>query len=179
MIIYGWGRQTSRTLGTVGAASCSHCGTLSDFHLVLRRTWFTLFFIPVVPYRSKFLVLCSLCLWGWQPTDSEVLQMKAAISNLSMPRSASEPRAIVSASPAAPSAVASPASTQLTVGDLVYPHWGSNLMSEAREGGEVVGAVDRTGPAVVLAIRGSWIQIRDSVGHTGWLDERSIGATPS
>ena len=31
------------------------------YHLVLVRTWFTYFFIPVVPHRSEYLASCPKC----------------------------------------------------------------------------------------------------------------------
>lgn len=187
MIIYGWGRQTRRTLGIVGTTQCSHCNTTSDFHLVQRRTWFTLFFIPVIPYSSKYLVLCSRCEWGWQPTESEVLQLK---STMGMGLAAAAPRPparplLSGAIPGVPprgreeEAIADASPTQLRVGDFVYLNWGSSLTADPSAEGVPAGAADRTGPAIVLATRGSWIQVRDSAGRMGWLQSSSVGSKPS
>lgn len=154
MIVYGWGKQTRRTHGVVGTTKCSHCGTTADFHLVQIRTWFTLFWIPLIPYKSEHRVLCSGCEWGWKPDEAEIVQLKAGF------------RGTVAAPPTTPAiieAVASP----WHPGDLVMPKFGSDL--RGNPGGTAEAGADRTSPAVVLAVRESAIQVRDSAGRIGSL----------
>jgi hypothetical protein len=154
VIIYGWGKQTRRTHGVVGTDKCTHCGATVDFHLVQVRTWFTLFWIPLIPYRSEHRVLCSGCEWGWSPTAAEVAQLKTGIQGiLAAPRSA----------PAITESAASP----WHPGDLVTPKSGSALRDHP--GGVADASADRTSPSVVLAVRESAIQVRDGAGRIGWL----------
>lgn len=166
MIIYGWNRQTRRIVGTVGTTNCSHCNMTSDFHLVQRRTWFTLFYIPVIPYSSKYFVLCSRCEWGWQPNDSEVLRLK---STMGIGLAAAAPR---------PPATMKASMTELRVGDFVYPLSGSSLTADPDAGGDPAGMAG-PGPAIVLATRGSWIQVRSQQGRIGWLPGSSVDSKPS
>jgi zinc ribbon protein len=160
VIIYGWGRQTRRTLGVVGISKCSHCQATSDFHLVQRRTWITLFFIPIIPYRFDYLVLCGACEWGWKPEDAEVVQLKAKLN------------ASVS-TPARPAAIVESIASPWHPGDLVTPRNGASLR-RAPGASEATTSADRASPAVVLAVRGSSIQVRDSAGRIGWLQAGEV-----
>lgn len=161
MIVYGWGKQTRRTLGVVASRKCTHCGSLSDFHLVNIRTWFTLFWIPVIPYNSKHLVLCGQCEWGWQPSEAELPEIKAAIASGVVSRPA-------------PTEISAPSAFGFRVGDFVKPVPGSVLRAQAASSGNTVGPADLSGPAVVLAVGGVWVQVRDASGQIGWLPGLSL-----
>lgn len=161
MIVFGWGRQTRRTLGIVGTSKCSHCGTTADFHLVQRRTWFTLFVIPVIPYGSEHVVLCNSCEWGWKPTEDEVLQLKSAIN-------------VAVTSPPPATAIADTATSRWRVGDMVTPKVGASLRVDPGGSAVATGSADRTSPAVVLATRGTFIQVRDAGGRIGWLQPGEV-----
>ena len=60
MIIWGW-----RTRGSVlsrGVFRCPQCGTDRSYALKLWRTWFTLFFIPLIPLKKQGEVVeCDAC----------------------------------------------------------------------------------------------------------------------
>jgi hypothetical protein len=61
MIIFGWGHTSSKHYGPTLAITCPNCNNDTWYHLVRHRTWFTLFFIPVIPYSSRHLLLCQVC----------------------------------------------------------------------------------------------------------------------
>lgn len=61
MLIFGWGKVTRRYLGGVYQKLCSYCNTNAMWQLCVMRTWFTLFFIPVIPYSSKYCIICPKC----------------------------------------------------------------------------------------------------------------------
>ncbi len=63
-IIFGWGKQTLKEFGTLGESYCQRCHNGTHRRLVLRRIWFTLFFIPIIPYRTEYLVVCPICNGG-------------------------------------------------------------------------------------------------------------------
>ncbi len=63
-IVFGWGRQTVKEHGPVLKYHCSHCNNDKHWILYTRRTWFTLFFIPVIPYSTEYLMLCPICKYG-------------------------------------------------------------------------------------------------------------------
>ncbi len=60
-IIYGWGKKTVRELGVLPPGACGTCGQYVDRRAVRVTTWFTLFFIPVIPYRREYVFLCPHC----------------------------------------------------------------------------------------------------------------------
>jgi hypothetical protein len=60
MILWGWGRRTIKHLGQI-TQTCPYCHNTGWFNVVTIRTWFTLFFIPVIPYRVRHAMLCTNC----------------------------------------------------------------------------------------------------------------------
>ena len=54
MIIFGWNFQTIKQIGFVFKKVCEHCNNEEYWVLTRTITWFTLFFIPVIPYSFKF-----------------------------------------------------------------------------------------------------------------------------
>jgi hypothetical protein len=58
-IIFGIKRMVRR-MATV-FAMCSQCGSPAAQVVVRRSTWFSLFFIPVIPLGSKYSSTCTLC----------------------------------------------------------------------------------------------------------------------
>lgn len=65
-IIFGWGKVTSKTHGWTEAEYCEYCRNTPRHVLVEKRTWFTLFFIPIIPYEHKHLCLCPICHSGYE-----------------------------------------------------------------------------------------------------------------
>ncbi len=64
MIIFGFGRRRVKDCGEGATYTCPNCHNTSRFRLLIRRTWFTLFFIPVIPYETAYLELCPVCRYG-------------------------------------------------------------------------------------------------------------------
>ena len=60
-IIWGFGKRTVRRYGKVGTAVCGHCNNNVQRELIRVTTWFTLFFIPLIPYRIERLLACPIC----------------------------------------------------------------------------------------------------------------------
>ena len=60
-IIFGWGHQTQNNYGPTLPIRCPHCNNDTFWHLVNTKVWFTLFFIPVIPYESIHYLLCDVC----------------------------------------------------------------------------------------------------------------------
>ncbi len=61
MLIFGFGHRTVKDFGTVGKDHCKHCNNNVDMHKLRVTTWFTLFFIPLIPYRTIYLIACPIC----------------------------------------------------------------------------------------------------------------------
>ncbi len=53
-------KRIRRRLATV-LAMCGRCSTPAAQVVVRVGTWFSLFFIPLIPLRSKYVSTCTLC----------------------------------------------------------------------------------------------------------------------
>ncbi|MEY8522172.1 zinc ribbon domain-containing protein [Lachnospiraceae bacterium 38-10] len=70
LIIWGF-RDTDRELGTVDYLHCNRCNNDSNWRLQRTTSWFTLFFIPVIPYRRVYYVYCPICRWTTEIPKAE------------------------------------------------------------------------------------------------------------
>ena len=61
-----WGsRGMDKTLGeTERTYQCQHCNNVSHYKIFRRRNWFTLFWIPIFPFSSKYYISCPICNFG-------------------------------------------------------------------------------------------------------------------
>ncbi len=59
-IIWGF-TQTEKELGFVGYFHCYKCNNDGNWQLKKVTNWFTIFFIPVIPFRRKYYVYCPVC----------------------------------------------------------------------------------------------------------------------
>lgn len=76
MIIFGWGRQTIKQIGVVFKKLCDHCNNEEYWILTRTITWFTLFFIPVIPYSVKYFLSCPVCKYGFDLNSKQVKEIK-------------------------------------------------------------------------------------------------------
>ena len=61
MIIWGWGKVTKKFIGGVFQRTCNYCNQTTVWQLCIKRTWFTLFFIPIIPYAKSYQATCPSC----------------------------------------------------------------------------------------------------------------------
>jgi len=62
-----WGTHTyKKLLGTAQMVNCGHCSNVVPFQIVRARTWFTLFWIPLIPLSTKYFIVCPICGSGVQ-----------------------------------------------------------------------------------------------------------------
>lgn len=84
LTIIGFGKVTFKDLGETGTEqTCVWCAARVVYHLVLVRTWFTYFFIPVIPYRRAHLAGCPECGEGILISGEEVKAAKRGELKLS------------------------------------------------------------------------------------------------
>jgi hypothetical protein len=62
--IIGFGKTTADYLGSAGTRVCPRCGNRAAWSSYRLRTWVTLFFIPVFPYRTVTVEVCPVCRYG-------------------------------------------------------------------------------------------------------------------
>lgn len=73
LIIIGFGKVTARDMGEVDQEQeCVWCSKRVRYRLVRARTWFSFFFVPVIPYRNEYRVVCPACSRGMTIRGSEV-----------------------------------------------------------------------------------------------------------
>ena len=75
-ILWGWGKQTRTEYGPVMPMTCSHCNNDVYWNLTRIREWFTIFFLPIIPYKSEHHLLCPICSWGVELHGSEIERAK-------------------------------------------------------------------------------------------------------
>ena len=54
---------------------CSHCYNDCDYQLVKVTGWFTLFFIPIFPFKVNYFLMCSICNYGNKITKKVALEL--------------------------------------------------------------------------------------------------------
>ncbi len=64
-IIFGWGRTTMHVLGWAPVRRCANCHNEGPWVVARVRRWFTVFFIPILPYESRYVAMCPVCSRGF------------------------------------------------------------------------------------------------------------------
>jgi hypothetical protein len=72
VLIMGYGPRRPKDHGEVAPALCPNCGNHVAFRLLELRNWFSLFFVPIVPGRSRHLVVCPVCQYGIELTQPQL-----------------------------------------------------------------------------------------------------------
>lgn len=81
MILYGWGKQTRKNYGPVSKHACSHCKN-EEYWTVHKITfWFTLFFIPIIPYKTIYFYMCPICESGIELPSDKFEEFKFVAEN--------------------------------------------------------------------------------------------------
>lgn len=74
--IFGWGHQTIKSIGVVFKNLCNHCHNEEYWIMTRIMTWFTLFFIPVIPYETKYFLSCPICKYGLTLDDKQLEELR-------------------------------------------------------------------------------------------------------
>lgn len=90
MIIWGWGKITRSLKGQVFEKICGHCNTVSVWRLCVKREWFTLFFIPIIPYKTTYCIECPNCKSYIELTKDKFREVHQAIQDKEKEKAAIE-----------------------------------------------------------------------------------------
>ena len=60
-IIWGMGHRTTKIAGIAAESLCGRCNNMTARRVIKLTSWFTLFFIPIIPYRRQYLLVCPIC----------------------------------------------------------------------------------------------------------------------
>lgn len=82
MFIYGWGHQMRKDFGPLFKRLCGHCHNEQYWNLLSVSVWFTIFFIPVFPYKFIRRIYCPVCNYGYELENEKFEELKPlAINN--------------------------------------------------------------------------------------------------
>ena len=59
--IIGFGKRTIDHLGSAGMRLCPNCHNRAEWSKLRVRSWFTLFFVPIFPYKTETVAECPIC----------------------------------------------------------------------------------------------------------------------
>lgn len=71
MLIFGFGDRKSEFLGTIGLMDCPRCRNTSEWPIHRVRSYFSFFFIPLIPYSTRYLLSCPVCREAREITQEE------------------------------------------------------------------------------------------------------------
>ncbi len=80
--LFGWGHRTIKNFGQTLIQECHICSRTSHFSFVKTTDWFTLFFIPVIPYKTKYYLECPFCKNAFEIGDKENIEKLKEIAEL-------------------------------------------------------------------------------------------------
>lgn len=61
MNIFGCNYRKVQNYGPVKRAQCKNCKNETTFQLQKTSTWFAIFLLPIIPYRTNYLLVCPIC----------------------------------------------------------------------------------------------------------------------
>ena len=80
MIIWGWGHLRTKTYGDMEDETlCDNCNNFVHKLICRSRTYFTLFFIPIIPYNTERQLVCPICNDAAALTKEEFESKKQAL----------------------------------------------------------------------------------------------------
>lgn len=59
--IFSLADRKTKHVGNAGIMDCPRCNNTADWPIFREKTYFSLFFIPLIPYSTKYLLSCPVC----------------------------------------------------------------------------------------------------------------------
>lgn len=60
-IIFGTRNSCEQLNCAQNEIQCERCSNITYYQILRTRTWFTLFFIPLIPFNTKYYTSCPIC----------------------------------------------------------------------------------------------------------------------
>jgi ssDNA-binding Zn-finger/Zn-ribbon topoisomerase 1 len=60
-LIFSIADRKTKHLGNTGLMDCPRCNNTSAWAVHQEKTYFSIFFIPLIPYRTEYLLSCPVC----------------------------------------------------------------------------------------------------------------------
>ena len=70
-VLFGFGHSTSQDYKLQDISHCNHCNNDTRWTISRAIKWFTLFFIPIFPYKTEYVTYCPICNSGFKITQEE------------------------------------------------------------------------------------------------------------
>ncbi|OJU15498.1 MAG: hypothetical protein BGN88_07520 [Clostridiales bacterium 43-6] len=80
LFVFGWGHETIKNHGSAQVYNCLHCNNARPWHLLSKKTWATIFFLPIVPYKFEYMLMCPVCRCGTMLNHGEFEAYKEKIN---------------------------------------------------------------------------------------------------
>ncbi len=61
LLLFGFGKKTVKDYGAKEVIHCKRCNNAKQWQYKKTRTWFTLFFVPMIPYQTTYARVCPIC----------------------------------------------------------------------------------------------------------------------
>ena len=78
-LIFGFGHRKFSRKGSV-EGNCTRCNNHVNKELVKATSYFTLFFVPVIPYSTKYLLVCPICNDTYEMSKEEFNRMTEGVA---------------------------------------------------------------------------------------------------
>ncbi|PKP35679.1 MAG: zinc-ribbon domain-containing protein [Bacteroidetes bacterium HGW-Bacteroidetes-17] len=75
-VIFGFGDQHKKQYQLTKTEHCYHCNNTSRWIITKTTDHFSLFFLPVFPYKTKYFYHCSICNHGKEISEEQFEQLK-------------------------------------------------------------------------------------------------------
>ncbi len=70
-------RQIKRSEGKSAIYDCPHCHNTNRFELMTIRSWLSLYFIPLIPFKTVHLEYCPICNLSRELSAEALAKIKA------------------------------------------------------------------------------------------------------
>ncbi|MCI8565780.1 MAG: zinc-ribbon domain-containing protein [Lachnospiraceae bacterium] len=75
LILFGT-RRTEKQLTAGNEYRCPRCGNVRHWPVVQYTSWFSLFFVPLIPYRKKYYEMCPICRAGREVSAGQAQRLE-------------------------------------------------------------------------------------------------------
>ena len=75
--LVGFGDRKTRVIGPVEKRVCPNCRNEDFWELHQLRDYVSVFFIPIIPYKTQYLIVCPICHLAHPVDDDRVDGLRA------------------------------------------------------------------------------------------------------
>lgn len=86
MIVFGWGHRKGKVVGPVHKQRCARCQQEDFWELHEFKDYASLFFVPLIPYKTLYAMVCPVCQLALELTDPDEVERVRAKARANMER---------------------------------------------------------------------------------------------